>query len=165
MLKLFLILFCLGSLFVQAQTNNRHAQTSAVPASTNLPSDPMMQTFLTKLETSLKAPAGSPSDQFKSLLFNKFEYGFIHEQTYQTSAGPKDLATFDQLKNLVESEFAHYRDSSTTIQLLSLNERRGDSNLRAMVPTVKITVDQESKILRLVLIKYNQEYKIMMIDQ
>jgi hypothetical protein len=165
MLKLFLILFCIGNVFIRAQTNNRRAQSSAVTPSTNLPSDPMMQSFLAKLESSLKAPAGSSADQLKSLLFNKLEFGFIHEQTYQTSPGPKDLATFDQLKNTIESEFAHFRDSTTTVQLLQLTERRGDGNLRAMIPTLKFTINQDSKILRLVLIKYNQEYKIMMIDQ
>lgn len=165
MLRLFLILFCVGIVHVNAQTNNRHALTSTVTPSTNLPSDPIMQSFITKLESSLKAPAGSTNDQLSTLLFNKFEFGFIHEQTYQKTPGPKDLATFDQLKSLCEAELAHFRDSTTTVQLLQLNERRGDANLRAMISTIKFTVNQDSKILKLVLIKYDQAYKIMMIDQ
>jgi len=165
MFRILLILLCLGMGITQAQTNNRRAQNSAVPPSTSLPSDPMMQTFLTRFESALKVPVGAVSDPLSALFFNKAEYAYIHEQTYQHTPGPKDLATFDNIVSVAQGELAHFRDSSATVQLLQLQERRGDGNLRAMVSTVKLSLNQETKIVRLILLKYNQEYRIMMIDQ
>jgi len=58
-----------------------------------------------------------------------------------------------------------FRNPNLQTQVLNVQERSGDNSLRAMVVTIKFTHQNLNKIAKLIMIKFNQTYKIMMLDE
>lgn len=148
----------------QAQNVNRAATKANTHNVVSLPAEPRLQASIDVLAQSLKANANSAQDQLKSLLFTDAEFEAIFEQTYGKLPDEKDKATFQQKKSEIVDLFNQFRDPNLQIQVLNVTERSGDNSLRAMVVTAKFTHQNLNKITKLIMIKFNQVYKIMMLD-
>ncbi len=169
MKSIFLTFLCsfwlLNTFHLKAQNQNRNAAKTAVSPTNSLPVEPRLQASLDLLTQSLKANANSPQDKIQSLLFTEPEFVAIYEQTYNKEPGEKDKTIFEQKKSSVLSLLNDFRNPNLQAQVLNVQERSGDNSLRAMVVTVKFTHQNLNKIAKLIMIKFNQTYKIMMLDE
>ncbi len=150
---------------LKAQNQNRNAAKTAVSPTNSLPVEPRLQASLDLLTQSLKANANSPQDKIQNLVFTEPEFVAIYEQTYNKEPGEKDKTIFEQKKANVLSLLNDFRNPNLQTQVLNVQERSGDNSLRAMVVTVKFTHQNLNKIAKLIMIKFNQNYKIMMLDE
>ncbi|GIV44941.1 MAG: hypothetical protein KatS3mg035_2064 [Bacteroidia bacterium] len=148
-----------------AQSQNRTASKTSVNKFNSIAAEPRLQASLNQLTESLKFEVNAPQNKLADLLFSESEFSAIYEQTYGISPGEKDKAIFQKKKSDVISLLNNFRDPNLQTQILNVVERSGDNSLRAMVVTVKFTHQNLNKIAKLVMIKYNQNYKIMMLDE
>lgn len=166
-----IIIYLLISFFLfffedlKSQNQNRQASGNTQLPTISLPVEPRLQASLDLITQSLKANANTPQDKLKDLLFSEPEFVAIYEQTYNTSPGPKDKTIFQQKKSDVLNLLNQFRNPHLQTQVLNVKERSGDNSLRALVVTVKFTHQNLNKIAKLVMIKFNQVYKIMMLDE
>jgi hypothetical protein len=144
--------------------NRKASHGLPIPVS-NLAVEPRLQASLDLLTQSLKANPNSPQDKLKDLFFTEPEFDAIFEQTYNQSPGQKDKTIFQQKKSDVLSLLNQFRNPNLQTQVLNVQERSGDNSLRAMVVTIKFTHQNLNRIAKLIMIKFNQTYKIMMLDE
>jgi len=157
--------FFVLSNFAILKSQNRTAVKTAFTSSSSLAVEPRLQASLDLLTQSLKVQANSSQDKLKDLFFTDPEFDAIFEQTYNQSPGQKDKTIFQQKKSDVLSLLNQFRNPNLQTQVLNVQERSGDNSLRAMVVTIKFTHQNLNRIAKLIMIKFNQTYKIMMLDE
>ncbi len=158
-------LLLMPHLGLQAQSENRTPSKTSVSSMNSLPVEPRLQASLDVLSQSLKVNSGSKEDQIQKLLFTETEFEAIYEQTYNRKPGENDKKTFHQKQETVLNLLNGFRNPELQTQVLNVIERSGDNSLRAKVVTVKFTHQNLNKIAKFIMIKFNQAYKIMMLDE
>lgn len=161
----FMIYYVLALGKVAAQSPNRQAVQTPVQSAVSLPVDTRLQASIDALAQSLKTTQGSPQDQLDKILLTDPEFDEIFFQTYQAHPQQKDKVIFQQKKSDVVSLLNSLRNPNIQTQVLNVVERSGDNSLRSLVVTLKLSHQNLNKQVRFVMLKFNQVYKILMVDE
>ncbi|MCS7074244.1 MAG: hypothetical protein NZ108_07240 [Bacteroidia bacterium] len=161
-ISIVLLLACTTTIGL-GQQNKRTPQKS--PEVTNtIPVDLRLQGVIRELETALKTPKES-GDLLQNLFFQPAQFKEIYSQTFHAEASADVMKQFDAKILAAKAELDNFRSPNLKAELVEVTERRGDGNLRAVVSKIKFITETQNYIRRLILLRYDQSYKVLMLDE